>query len=163
MTGALNDFPFPPPVRDFLVDVDAFYDERGPRTWRGTPESAARFRRHMEAMLPYAEAGDVAAQYALAMYYLLKLGHASEAEASALAGGDAIHLNAWLTRAAAAGHLGALDNLLEVGTGPEAERIRALYKAHRSKFTLAAPPSADWRQDMEILYSLAYGPEAPDA
>lgn len=147
----------PPCVQAFLADMDAFYDQGEAGAWHGSPGWAERFNRHLQAMLPDAQEGNAAAQYAVATFYMAHLGHAREEDAIAGHEEDAVAMSRWLGRAARTGHLAAIDNLLAIGVGEEADRLRGLYKMHQSDLTLAAAPSEEWRHDMERLYLLAWG------
>lgn len=152
-----HEYPHPDCVTLFERDSDAHYAGQDPTAWYGTAASARKFREHVENMLPFAEAGDPSAQYAVALAYWVLLVYETEEEAMERHPNDAPIYTRWLELAARQGHIGALDNLLGVGVGPEAERLRALHKVTFGENGAASPPTDAWRQEMCEFYEIAYG------
>lgn len=157
MIGNQADFHSPEAVAAFQRDRDEvglICDEHG---WYITPEVAGRFQTHLKELLPLASAGIVSAQYAVASMYMLGYIYSSEADAISHHEVDSRNAFHWLEKAASAGHLGAIDNLLAVGTGETATRLRDIYREHATQFEQAPAPSEGWERNMKKLYELAYG------
>ena len=146
----------PAEVVHFNKDLEALGPINVSGKWMITEEWKARFVRHAGALAPLAEKGNMAAHYALATIHMLSLAHSSEKEAVEGEAQDSAQASRWLEGPAASGHLGALDNLLSVGVGPEAERLRSIWQAHPALFKARHSTQAEWESEMRKLHELAY-------
>jgi hypothetical protein len=146
----------PAEVVSFNQDVAALGPINTAGKWMITEEWKARFLTHAGALAPLAEKGNVAAQYALATIHMLSLAHTSEREAMEAQAQDSAQASRWLKGPAASGHLGALDNLLSVGVGPEAERLRSICQAYPALFHAGHSTQSEWESEMRKLHELAY-------
>ena len=124
--------------------------------WYVTPERAARFRQHLSVLLPLAEAGNPLAQSEVAAIYMLGCCYSSESEFRGNYRSDILAMSDWLARAARQGVTVAVDNLVSIGIGPEAERLRALALEveHDHRSGRQFPPGETWRR--------AYGTSRPE-
>ena len=148
----------PHEVAEFDCDLEALGYIYGPGVWNVTPEWAEKFSHHRDALMPLAESGSVWAQYSLSVIYCSGLLHTSEAAYLAAYPEDEIQMTHWLGLAAAAGHVGALDNMLCVrdGISTEAERLKSIYRSNPELFKNSPPPSSAWEAEMRTLHELAY-------
>ncbi len=103
---------------------DACADD--PQSWH-RPD-VAEFTELRRLLLPHAESGDMACQYALAT--ILWLGLCCESMEQFVAGRVAAIEEAtrWWIAAAMQGYWPALDNLVTSGIGPEAQRAREAWR-----------------------------------
>lgn len=148
----------PPEVTAFESDLNELGLVCDGEHWYVTEAWAEKFRQHFDKILPLAQAGDVAAQYALANIYNFGVLYASEEAYLATGLDDMKKMVHWLKLVAATGHVGALDNLLCVpkGISEEVDRLKALYRSHPEIFREAPAPSTAWEEEMRKLYELAY-------
>lgn len=103
-----------------------------------------------DLLLPFAEAGDIHAQYALATIYWLGLRCQSEEQYFEEYQTLLKKATVWWVAAASQGHWVALDNLLSCGVGEEAERVTSI----RYQFEKTHPHLVDRSHDMPL-----YGPD----
>jgi TPR repeat protein len=94
--------------------------------WYVTREWASKFMVHVESLRVLAVAGDPWAQYRLGNVYFLGVLYCSEQELIRNNEADTVKGSYWLEKAARQGFVAAVDNLVIVGVGPEAERLRIL-------------------------------------
>jgi len=141
----------------FERDRDVFGPVNDMNNWYVTKEWANIFNKHLELLLPFSEKGDVASQYAVAIIYMCNYLYTSEDEALILYERDSKIYTKWLVEAAKAGHVGAIDNILVMGVGEEAERLRNVANNNKDKFKPAPTPSVGWEENMKLLHKLAYG------
>ena len=150
-------FKTPKEVESLLEDSKALGQVNDGNNWYVTEEWAKKFRRHLKALLPIAENGDPVAQYYVATIYLCGYLYATEEDAIRAYEKDALEMTKWFERAAKSGYVVAIDNLIAIGVGREAERLKKLYLEHRHSLENAPAPSEGWLRDMELLYEIAYG------
>jgi hypothetical protein len=119
---------------DETVEIVAFWrdlDSVGPINdcsgrWLISEEWAAKFRMHLQTLMPLAERGNVWAQYGVASICMLGCRYTSNEEQMANCEHDLAEMTRWLVRAARQGCAIALDNLISAGYGAEAERVRSI-------------------------------------
>jgi len=159
MIGNQAAFPAPEAVSAFQRDTETVglvCDEHG---WYITHEWATKFQAHLDALQPFASEGFVAAQYSIAVIYMLGYIYASESEFTSHQETDAEKIHFWLEKAAASGHLGAIDNLLAIGTSAEAMRLRNLVRDSLD-FEAAPAPLKGSEINMRKLFQRAYGTDS---
>lgn len=94
--------------------------------WYVTPEWAAKFQAHLEKLLPIATAGNPWAQYSVASIYMCGYLYSSQNDYDANYYKDSQAMSLWLEKCARQGFVAAVDNLVVVGVGPEADRLRRI-------------------------------------
>ena len=154
------DFPVSDDVKAFRRDCDGASESRAVEDGYVSPEWVSVFEKHKEVLKPMAQAGDMYSQYSIAVIYMLNLLHSDMESARVVHEEDAKECTRWLLMSAKQGFLAALDNLLSVGVGPEADRVRALSK------TIPRSPDLDSgdvdlmrkaaTETMKELYGLAF-------
>jgi hypothetical protein len=119
-----------------------------PMSWH-VPD-VAEFIELRGLLLPHAESGDAASQYALAT--ILSVGLCCESAEQFIAGRDASTEEAtrWWIAAARQGYWPALDNLITSGVGAEAQRAKAAFRDLKRE----RPDLVDSSHGMPV-----YGPE----
>lgn len=128
MYKAHTGFDVPTEVKDFQNDCDALGMLCDLQNWYITEDWAKRFRTHLERILPVAEAGNPWAQYNIGVIYIFGYLHSSQEEFEKHQTANTIQGSKWLERAARQGFVAAVDNLVVVGAGEEAERLRKISK-----------------------------------
>ncbi|MGZ8248066.1 MAG: hypothetical protein ACXWUF_08525 [Methylomagnum sp.] len=114
-------------IRAYLADCHELGMVNDLERWYVTEEWAAKFRSHRQKLLILAKPGNPWAQCHVAGLYVLGSCYTSYAEFEKNYERDAVEMTNWLVRAARQGIVMALDPLVMVGVGPEAERVRAIF------------------------------------
>lgn len=142
--------------KDYLADLDEIgllYDQDH---WNISPQWAAKFRVHLEALKVAGAAGDSSAYYYAGHIYQAGSIYSSESEAIAHCEQNTVLATQLWLNAAKAGHSMALDSLISCGVGAEADRIRMVYKQSKNKFQNTASGLDDLLVNMKILHRLLY-------
>ena len=157
-------FLFPNEVADYRKYCDSvglICDLNG---WYVSVEKAAKFRVHLNKMLPMAEAGNPHAQYSVACIYMLGQIYDQEENYIKNYESDANQMSYWLEKAARQGFVIAVDNLVVVGKGEEADRLRAIaqdVKRDHPDFEKTSPEdktmSVILPSFFEKVWEIAYG------
>lgn len=160
MYTAPSHYPIPPEVTAFQSDMENLGMICDGEHWYVTPAWAEKFQTHLAKLLPVATAGNPWAQYAVATIYMGGYVYSSQDECFANYENDAKELSSWLEKCARQGFVAAVDNLITVGVGAEAERLRGIARAVESQSVIPRneqgmptyPPSF-----CEKVWLLAYG------
>ena len=118
----------PKEVKDFQSDCDLLGMICDGNNWYITPEWAECFKKHLKKILPLAEAGDPWAQYNLGSIYTGGYQYSIQEEFESNYEADTLEGSKWLEKAARKGFVVAVDNLVVIGLGDEAERLREISK-----------------------------------
>lgn len=116
----------PAEVESYRSDLEALGVVNDLENWYVTSEWADKFNAHYHSLLPLAEQGNVLAQYSLAVILLTGTRYTSREIAEAHHSQDLIQMSRWLEMASRAGYMGAIEILVGVGVGEEAERLRRI-------------------------------------
>lgn len=115
-------------IRAFWADCDAVGVVNDLEHWYVTEEWAAKFRSHLQTLLILAESGNPWAQSYVAGIYMVGYCYTSYAEFERNYERDAAEMSNWLVRVSRQGIVIAVDNLITTGVGPEAERVRGIWR-----------------------------------
>ncbi len=94
--------------------------------WYITPDLCRKFKAHFKKLLKLAESDEPWAQYNLGNMYFGGYLYSSKNEFEPNYESDVIKGSKWLEKAARQGFVAAVDNLVVVGMGPEADRLREI-------------------------------------
>jgi hypothetical protein len=121
-------FEVPVEVNDFQYDCDKLGMICDLDNWYITEAWAKRFQTHLEHLLALAESGNPWAQYNVGIIYCAGYLHGSQKAYEEHYEKDLIQSSRWLEKAARQGFVAAVDNLVVVGVGEEADRLRLISK-----------------------------------
>lgn len=113
-------------ITAFWADCEALGAVCDVNNWHVTTEWADKFAQHLRSLFPLAEGGNALAQYYVAAIYMLGYCYTSAEEQAENYQRDMLEMSKWLERAARQGIVAAVDNLVTMGVGPEAERVRVI-------------------------------------
>jgi TPR repeat protein len=141
--------PVAPEVEAYRSDFDAIFNKFAakPDAWHVDKEWADKFRKHREKLLLLAESGDALAQYSLGTLYMSGYLYTSVPEAINQQTQIEPEMTKWLLSAAKQGVIAALDNLLSVGVGEEADKLRDAYLASKDE-----NGNGSYTKIMELVY-----------
>ncbi|MGH1540023.1 MAG: hypothetical protein ACRBHB_06355 [Arenicella sp.] len=145
-----------PEVQSFLDDSKSLGAINGGENWYITENWALRFHEHLNTLLLLAEQNDPMSQYQVACIYYLGYLYTSEKEAIENYESDIEKASYWFEKAAKNKVYSAIDNLIVVGVGEEADRLRVIYEEYKDRFPLKNPPSVEWENNLKSLYEIAY-------
>lgn len=126
MYKAPEQFTVPDEVREFQKDCYSLGMINDLENWYVTQELSNKFKGHCEKLLKLAESGEPWAQYNLGRIYLSGYLYSSMEEFQRYYEKDVITGSKWLEKAARQGFVAAVDNLVVVGVGSEADRLRKI-------------------------------------
>jgi len=124
--------------------------------WFVNKKWATKFHAHLDALLLAHEDEDPWAAYYIANIYSMGCLYVSEKAAIANYSADMTFATEWWIKAAKGGVPTALDSVLSVGVGKEADHIRKIYQDNKDKFSNDSAPSEGWKQDMILLCQLSF-------
>ncbi|MDO9214703.1 MAG: hypothetical protein Q7U23_12825 [Methylococcales bacterium] len=121
-----TEFEIPDEVHRFQDDCDKLGMLCDMDNWYITDEWAKRFQTHLECLLAVAEAGNPWAQYNVGSLYIHGYLYSSAKAYEEHYEEDVIQGSLWLEKAARQGFIAAVDNLVVIGLGEEANRLRLI-------------------------------------
>lgn len=158
----------PTEVVAFQHDIDALGMICDSDHWYVTAVWAERFQKHLENLLPVATAGNPWAQYNLGTLYASGCLYYSWLDYEKNYEKDIALASTWLEKAACQGFVAAVDNLVVIGVGEEAERLRAISKELQIK---SPELIGRWEENpsipvvmpsfFEAVWEIAYGNGSP--
>ena len=128
MYKAPEQFEIPNEVKEYQSDCEALGMIQDLEKWYVTPEWSQKFKKHWEALLNLAEAGEPWAQYNLGSMYFGGYLYSSRDDYEENYESDVMTGSYWLEKCAKQGFVAAVDTLVVVGVGDEAERLREIYR-----------------------------------
>ena len=126
MYKAPEKFKIPNEVNDYLADCITLGMIQDLEHWYVTSKWTARFKEHSKKLLKLAETGEPWAQYHLGNMYFSGYFHSSREDFENHYESDVKIGSQWLEKAARQGFVAAVDNLVVVGVGSEADRLREI-------------------------------------
>ena len=145
-----------PEVQSFIDDSKKLGVINDGENWFITKKWALKFQEHLDALLLLAQQNDPMSQYQVACIYFSGYLYTSENEAIESYESDIKKASLWFERAIKNKVYSAIDNLITVGVGEEADRLRAIYAEYKEQFPLKNPPSVEWENNLKSLYEIAY-------
>ena len=118
----------PVEVTEFRTDLETLGMVSDEDNWYVTEAWAEKFTGHLRRLAPLAEKGHVLAQYSVAVIYMFGLCYSNRNIAEESYQKDCLAMSQWLEHAAKQGYMIAVDNLVSVGVGAEAERLRLIVR-----------------------------------
>ena len=145
-----------PEVQLFLDDSRKLGPINDGENWYISEKWALRFEEHLDTLLVLAEKNDPMSQYQVACIYLSGYLYHDEKDSLENYETDIEKASFWFEKAAKNKVYSAIDNLISVGVGEEANRLRAIYEEYKEQFPLINPPSVEWENNLKSLYEIAY-------
>ena len=144
-----------PEVQSFFDDSKSLGAISDGKNWYITESWALKFQEHLNTLLLLAE-HDPISQYQVACIYYSSYLYTSEKEAIESYESDIKKASFWFEKAARNKVYPAIDNLIVVGVGQEADRLRVIYEEYKEQFPLKNPPSVEWENNLKSLHEIAY-------
>jgi len=145
-----------PEVQSFLDDSRRLGVIGDGENWYITKKWALIFQEHLNTLLLLAEKNEPLSQYQVACIYFSGYLYTSEKDAIENYESDIKKASFWFEKAARNKVYSAIDNLISIGVGEEANRLRVIYKDNKEQFPLINPPSIEWKNNLKSLHEIAY-------
>ena len=156
-------FKVPAEVKELDKDRDELGMMYDLENWYITHEWSEKFKGHLNKLLKLAEAGEPWSQYNVGIIYLLGYLYSSKEEYDKNFEKDALEGSKWLVKAAKQGFIVAVDNLVSIGVGPEADRLRTISREIGNQHPEYMPIDRDLNVPVvlpphfEAVWKVAYG------
>ena len=157
-------FDVPIEVNDFQCDRDKLGMICDLDNWYITEEWAKQFQTHLKRLLPLAESGNPWAQYNVGIIYFCGYLYSSQNAYEEHYEEDLIQCSLWLEKAARQGFVVAVDNLVVIGVGEEADRLRLIsnmveknYPEYIQKWEMDKNIPVIFPSFFEKVWEIAYG------
>ena len=145
-----------PEVQLFIDDSRKLGAINDGKNWFVSEKWALKFQGHLNTLLLLAEQNDPMSQYQVACIYFSGYLYSNEKDAIENYESDIEKASFWFKKAAMNKVYSAIDNLISVGVGEEANRLRVIYEEYKDQFPLINPPSVEWENNLKSSHEIAY-------